>query len=74
MPEAKKVVGAGPNMAEHFLCVKDVAARYSVHPASVWGWAKDDECFPKPVKLSGRGTRWKLSDLLAWERNRETAA
>ncbi len=74
MKRSNKVALPIETPTERYLSAKDVADRYSVHQASVWGWAKDDECFPKPVKLSGRCTRWKLSDLLAWERNRETAA
>lgn len=55
---------------ERFLTVKAVADRYAVHVASVWGWARDDHEFPKPVRLSGRCTRWRLSDLLNWEEKR----
>jgi len=30
--------------------------------------------FPQPVKLSGNASRWRLSDLLAWEAARNGAA
>lgn len=44
-----------------------IAARYLVHRTTPWGWVKRDPTFPKPVKLSPGCTRWKLSDIKAWE-------
>jgi len=54
-----------------FLSDKDVAARYSVHRASIWRWVKTGN-LPAPIKLNG-STRWKLSDIEAWEVKQEVA-
>lgn len=48
----------------------DIAARYSVHRMTPWRWAKSDPTFPKPVRLSPGCTRWKLSEIEAWESQR----
>ena len=50
-----------------FLRDTDVAARYRVKRATIWGWLKKDATFPRPVKLSGGTTRWRLSDLEKWD-------
>lgn len=44
-----------------------LAARYSVSRATIWRWAATGR-LPKPIKLSPGCTRWKLSDLEAFER------
>ena len=43
-----------------------LASRYSVSRATIWRWAQFGK-FPKPIKLSPGCTRWKLSDVEAWE-------
>jgi predicted DNA-binding transcriptional regulator AlpA len=43
-----------------------VAERYHVSRATVWRWALSNR-LPAPVKLSPGCTRWKLSELEAWE-------
>ena len=50
-----------------FLSDRQVAQRYSVSRQTPWGWLKKDTNFPKPVSLSLGCTRWRLSDLEAWE-------
>ena len=50
---------------DKYLSDKDLAERYSVHRATPWRWVKSGD-MPKPVKLGG-ATRWRLSDLVAWE-------
>lgn len=57
-------------MAEIYLPDTRVAARYGVHRTTPWRWDKTDPTFPKPVRLSPGCTRWKLSDLEAWEKTR----
>lgn len=54
-------------MAENYLSDIQLAARYSVHRTTPWRWAKTDPTFPKPVTLTPGCTRWKLSDIEAWE-------
>ncbi|MGM9401605.1 helix-turn-helix transcriptional regulator [Aliiroseovarius sp. KMU-71] len=45
-----------------------LAERFGIHRTTPWLWAKDAaNSFPSPVKLSARCTRWKLSDIEAWE-------
>ncbi len=36
-----------------------------VAPPTIWRWAKSDR-FPKPVRLCGSITAWKLSEVNAW--------
>lgn len=43
-----------------------LAAHFGVNRATIWGWVNRNG-FPKPVKLSPQMTRWKWSDLEAWE-------
>jgi prophage regulatory protein len=57
-------------MADTFLSDNQIAIRYGVHRATIWRWANMDPDFPKPVKLSAQCTRWKLSQIEAWEAHR----
>ena len=57
-----------------YLADRQVAVRYGVHRTTIWGWVKSDPTFPKPVTLSPGCTRWRLSDLEAWEAARAGAA
>ena len=52
-----------------FLSDKDLAARYSIHRLTPWAWVKAGK-FPKSIKING-STRWKLSDVEAWEAKQE---
>lgn len=61
-------------MPETYLTDIQLAARYSVNRATPWRWAKADPTFPKPVKLSPQCSRWKLSEIEAWEASRASAA
>lgn len=56
-----------------FLSDRQVAARYSVHRVTPWKWVERGT-FPKPVKLTPGCTRWRLSDVEQWERQREVHA
>ena len=53
-----------------YLSDKQVADRYSVSRISIWRWRKTDPNFPQPVSLSPGCTRWRLSDIEAWEASR----
>lgn len=55
--------------AQIFLTDREVAVRYSVSRLTPWRWSAKGN-FPKPVKLSEACTRWRLSDLEAWEADR----
>ena len=50
-----------------FLSDHQVAGRYDVSRATVWRWVKNP-LFPKPLKLSKGTSRWRLSDLVRFER------
>jgi prophage regulatory protein len=56
--------------AETFLSDLNLADRYNVHRTTVWRWAKSDPTFPQPIVLSPGCTRWRLSDIEAWEQRR----
>ncbi len=56
-----------------YLTDKQVANRYGVARSTPWRWAEKSR-FPKPVKLSLGCTRWRVSDVEAWEAEREGAA
>lgn len=52
---------------ERYLAVKQVANRYSVSVPTIWRWSKEDEAFPKPRVIRKGTSRWRLSELLAFE-------
>ncbi|MAA75910.1 MAG: AlpA family transcriptional regulator [Salinisphaeraceae bacterium] len=54
---------------QKFLTVRDVAERYSLGVSTVWQKTGSGE-IPSPVQLTARTTRWRLSDLVAWESTR----
>ena len=45
---------------------KQLADRFGVNRPTVWRWVKQAG-LPKPIKLSGGCTRWRLADLEKWE-------
>lgn len=49
-----------------FLAAKDLAKRYGTAVATIWAWAKDGR-IPEPVRIPPGWTRWRLSDLEAFE-------
>jgi prophage regulatory protein len=49
-----------------FLTDHKAGERYGVNRGTVWRWFNQGN-FPAPVKLSPGCTRWRLSDLEAWE-------
>lgn len=57
--------------SEQFLTARDLADRYSVALSTVWRWPKENPEFPKPIRLGAGCTRWRLSDLVAFEKARE---
>lgn len=52
---------------EVYLTAIQVSQRLSVGKATVWRWTKYNAVFPKPVRLTPGATRWRLSDLIAFE-------
>lgn len=51
---------------EAFLSVKKVEKRYGISDSTLYQWSKNG-MFPKPYKLGPKLSRWKLSELEAWE-------
>jgi predicted DNA-binding transcriptional regulator AlpA len=51
-----------------------LADRFGVTVPTVWRWHAKDPTFPRAVKLSTGTTRWKLSEIEAWEKSRAVAA
>jgi len=45
-----------------YLSVKSLAHRYDIAISTVWLRVKQGK-LPKPIKLHGTSTRWKLEDL-----------
>lgn len=52
--------------ASLYLSVEEVSIRFGVSKDTIWRWRRGGE-FPPPVKLGGRTSRWRLSDIEAWE-------
>lgn len=52
--------------------VRDIALaeRYDVSRATVWRWVHD-RGFPAPVRLSEQCTRWRLADVVKWEKRQD---
>ncbi len=61
-------------MAETFLRDTDLAARYGVARNTVWRWQRERSDMPRPVRLSPGCTRWRLSEIEAWEAAKAEAA
>lgn len=59
---AKEILAPSP-----FLTDISTGKRYGVSRVTIWRWVATDPTFPPPYKLSPGCTRWKLSDLEAWE-------
>ena len=51
-----------------FLRDTEAAVRYGVSRPTIWRWTRNGK-FPKPVKLGAGSTRWRSSDLEAWEQS-----
>lgn len=61
-------------MPETYLSDLQLSARYGVHRTTPWRWAKSNATFPKPITLTPGCTRWKLSEIEAWEASKAHAA
>ncbi|RUR30847.1 AlpA family phage regulatory protein [Vreelandella andesensis] len=53
--------------ASTFLTVRQVAERLAISVPTVWRWSRERSDFPKPKRLGPAATRWRLSELEAWE-------
>ncbi len=62
------------HMPETYLTDRQVGVRYNVHHLTPRRWLLTDPTFPKPIRFSPGCTRWRVSDLLAWEAEKANAA
>lgn len=58
---------------DEYLTDRHLAARFAVSRNTVWRWARSGD-LPKPVKLGSGVTRWRIADILRWERARSLTA
>ncbi|WP_377277324.1 helix-turn-helix transcriptional regulator [Rhizobium sp. R86522] len=72
--KSRSLSPAHPGAEERYLSVQDVARRYAVSVQTVWRHAKQNPAFPKPIKILNGSTRWRLSDVLAFEVSRGEAS
>lgn len=52
---------------------KQLSDFLEVSRQTIWRWVREGK-FPAPIKLGPNCTRWRLSDVQAWEASREAAA
>ena len=64
MVELSQSTGAQPMK---YFSDKHLSERYEITRATVWRWVREGK-FPKPIKLGANCTRWKSSDVDAWEK------
>lgn len=62
-----------PACEEQYLAVGLVAARYGVAVPTIWRWAGEAWGFPTPIAMGPGTTRWRLTDLVAYEAGRGAA-
>jgi predicted DNA-binding transcriptional regulator AlpA len=56
---------------ERYLSVQDVARRYAISVQTVWRHTKHNPDFPKPIKILNGSTRWRISEIMAFEISRQ---
>jgi len=54
-------------MSETYLSDLGLAKRFGITRQTVWRWHRERPEFPRAVKLSPGCTRWKMSEIVAWE-------
>jgi predicted DNA-binding transcriptional regulator AlpA len=57
------------HMQETYITDRQVGARFSVHHLTPRRWPD----FPKPIRLTPGCTRWRLSEIEAWEAAKASA-
>ena len=48
-----------------------LAEYFCVNRATIWGWVKKND-FPAPIRLSPQMSRWRWSEVEAWEASKRT--
>jgi predicted DNA-binding transcriptional regulator AlpA len=54
---------------QRYVTAKYIARRFGISLSSVWKWNAAGK-LPKSVRFSSQITRWRVSDLDAWENER----
>jgi predicted DNA-binding transcriptional regulator AlpA len=57
-------------VADKHLTVQELADREGVSPATVYGWNRD-RVGPPYIKPGGRIVRYRLTDVIRWEKTQE---
>ena len=59
----------GPSLSgESYLTVQEVAGLFNCTVQTIWRWAREKNGFPRPVKVAAGMTRWRGSEILAFEK------
>tara|TARA_R110002072_G_scaffold244646_1_gene403981 strand:- start:787 stop:972 length:186 start_codon:yes stop_codon:yes gene_type:complete len=61
-------------MTDTYLSDTDLAKRYNIARPTVWRWHREQAAFPRAIRLTAGCTRWKLSEIEAWEAAQVEAA
>jgi prophage regulatory protein len=56
-------------VAKRYLTVKELATRWGVGVSTIWRWAHEAR-IPSPIAIGPRATRWEISDIETYERDR----
>lgn len=57
----------------NYISDKELSKLLEVSRQTIWRWVREGH-FPAPVRLGPSCTRWKLSDVKAWEASKGAAA
>jgi prophage regulatory protein len=63
-----KAANDGMEGVDRLVSIKVVAELLAIRPPTVWKWLRTGD-FPKPVHLSARVVRWRLSDIVKYQEN-----
>jgi predicted DNA-binding transcriptional regulator AlpA len=61
-------------MTDTYLSDTDLSKRYKIARPSVWRWHREQPDFPRAIRFTAGCTRWKLSEVIAWEALKAEAA
>lgn len=69
MPKKQKVCTKAKTTMDQHVYVNDkmLAERYGVTRKTIWKWVRENS-FPKPRNFSPKCTRWRMSEVLMWEK------
>lgn len=64
---ASSCISKEAHVPETYITDRQLATRYNVHHLTPRRWVRDNPEFPRPIKLTPGCSRWKLSEIEAWE-------